>query len=227
MIISHQYLEDGGPVYAETNIYSFIVEPWNSISSLAIVIPAIYWAAKLKFNYKDYPFLFYSIPLLILGGLGSTLYHAFRNSEWLLYMDVFPTAVLTLSVGIYFWNKILKNWWQTAFIIIPITIFRISLFELIKGELAVNLSYFITGTLIFLPILIYLIKHNFRYSYSIIMSCALLSIALYFREIDLYSQGFIPIGTHFIWHILSGIGAYYLGEYLYLLKKEELIQNLH
>lgn len=222
-----QYLPDGGPVYAETNIDAFISEPWNAITSLAIVFPAVYWAIRLKFNFKDYTFIYFSIPLLIAGGLGSLLYHAFRSSVWLLYMDVLPTALLTFCVGVYFWVRLFKKWYYALLIVIPITIIRLFLLFYLDGEFAVNLSYFITGTLIFLPVLIYLFRHSFRYAFNIFISVLFLVFSLYFREIDRMSISSLPMGTHFLWHIFSGIGAYFLGNYLYLIRREELHNQLH
>lgn len=218
----YQYLPDGGPVYAETDLSSFIVEPWNAVSSLAIVLPAVYWAFKLNFKYKRFPFIFYAIPLLILGGVGSTLYHAFRNSIWLLVMDVAPTALLTFSIGVYFWIRVLPKWWHALLLILPATALRIGVFEVLSGELAVNISYLITGILIFLPVILNLIKQNFRYFTSIFISVMMLSASLVFRETDMRSKDLLPMGTHFLWHLLSGIGAFYLGKYLYQIRNEEL-----
>jgi len=222
-----QYLPDGGPVYAETNIDAFISEPWNAISSLAIVFPAVYWAIRLKFNFKDYQFIYLSIPLLIAGGLGSLLYHAFRSSVWLLYMDVLPTALLTFFVGIYFWLRLFKKWYFVFLIITPITIVRLYLLFNLDGEFAVNLNYLITGSLIFLPVLIYLFRHSFRYALNIFVSVFFLILSLYFREIDQISVTSLPMGTHFLWHIFSGIGAYFLANYLYLIRHEELNNQRH
>jgi hemolysin III len=227
MSYTDHYLPDGGPLYAETNLTMIVPEPWNAISSLAIVFPAVYWAVRLKFNYRNYPFLFFGIPLLILGGLGSTFYHAFRASSFLLYMDVVPTAILTLSVSIYFWIKVLPKWWQTILILLPVTILRFTLFDYLPGEMAVNIGYFITGTLIFLPVLIYLIRKNFRYFYSILISVTFLSISLVFREMDMRVVEFLPMGSHFLWHLFSGVGAFFLAKYLYLLRHEELLLKLH
>ena len=85
---------DGGPIYVETDLSHFIAETWNALSSLAILLPAVYWGFKLPGNIKKYYFIYYCIPLLFLGGLGSMLFHAFRTSGWLLIMDVFPTVIL-------------------------------------------------------------------------------------------------------------------------------------
>ena len=146
-----QVPQDGGPVYAETDMSGWIAEPWNAVSSLALVIPAVIWAIKLKGNWKRYTFIYYSVPLLVAGGTGSLLYHASRESTWLLYLDVLPTAILTISVGIYFWWKLLKNWFYVLAIVVPITAFRIYLLLYHTSEASVNLSYFLAGVAIFLP----------------------------------------------------------------------------
>jgi len=56
--------KDGGPLYAETDMTHFIAEPWNAISSLAIALPSVYWAFKLKWNIKQFGFIYFLIPLL-------------------------------------------------------------------------------------------------------------------------------------------------------------------
>ncbi len=69
-------MTDGGPYYTETNPANFIVEPWNAISSLLYLLPAIYWATKIRKHIRENSFVAFCVPLLILGGLGSTFFHA-------------------------------------------------------------------------------------------------------------------------------------------------------
>ena len=213
---------DGGPIYAETDLTAFISEPWNAISSLAIVLPAIYWAFRLKWRIKEFSFLYYLMPLLFLGGTGSLLFHAFRSSPFLLWMDVLPTAIVTLSVSVYFWDKILPRRWQVASVVIPFTFIRFAVFDFYSGQFAVNLNYLITGFLIFFPILFYLSKQRYNHFSSILVSVIFLSLSLIMRRVDYSFAEWIPMGSHFLWHIFSGIGAFYLAKYLYLIRKDEL-----
>jgi len=213
---------DGGPIYAETDLTAFISEPWNALSSLAIALPSVYWAIKLKWNVQEHGFLYFLMRLLFLGGTGSMLYHAFRTSRFLLWMDVLPTAIATLSVGIYFWSKLLPKKWQVASIVIPFTFLRFAIFDYVPGQLAMNLSYFLTGFLIFFPIIFYEIKHQFKHLIPILISVVALSISLIFRRIDYSVAELIPMGSHFLWHIFSGIGAFYLAKYIYLIRLDEL-----
>lgn len=216
---------DGGPFYAETDLSILFSEPWNAISSMAIVLPAVYWAVKLKGNVKNFSFIFYCVPLLILGGMGSTLFHAFRNSEYLLWMDVFPTAILMFSVGVYFWLKIIPNWWGTVSIVVPGTILRYATYEVFPEEVAVNVSYFIAGTIVFFPLIFYLVKTGFEKGSFIILSVLFLILSLVFREMDHRVTHILPMGSHFLWHIFSGIGAFFLAKYLYHIRIKELIRS--
>ena len=220
---------DGGPIYKETlgSGDFWFYEPWNAISSLAIVLPALYWAFVLKDRrFKDFMFMWYCIPLLILGGTGSTLFHGFRNSSWLLWLDVMPTAILTMSIGVLFWVRYTKNWFFTAGLFLSSFAGRIFAYELLPGHTATNLAYFITGTLIFLPILLYLHRIKWLGLKWIIFSVVFLIISLLFREIDKYDIFNLPMGTHFLWHLFSGVGAYFLARFLYVVRVAELENKL-
>lgn len=218
-------LGDGGPIYTETNPDYVIVEPWNAISSLMIVIPAVIWLFKIRSQFKDYRFLVYAIPFMVLGGTGSTLFHAFRVSRFFLFMDVLPTAILTLSLSIYFWIKVFNKWWYVFFVVIASFATRFVLFGNVSQHLAINISYAITGVITGLPLLIILFKTNYYKLNYVIITIIFFILALLFRELDTYSIAFLPMGTHFLWHTFTGIGAYYILAYLYYFRKQELESN--
>lgn len=206
---------DGGQVYAETDMSRFIVEPWNAISSLFILFPAIYWGIKLRGKYLEYPFITFCIPLLFLGGLGSTLFHAFRSSRFLLLLDITPTAILTLALAIYFWVKVLPSRWWIIPVIGSGVGLRIWIFQTMEGQASANASYAVSGIMLFIPTLLLLYKTKLAYSYFIFFSLGLFVLALIFRQTDNLQQNLLPMGTHFLWHILTGLGAFFLAEYLY------------
>ncbi len=213
-------MPDGGPVYAETNPDWLIVEPWNGISSLFILLPAIIWLWKIRKEWRGHKFLLACIPFLFLGGLGSTLFHAFRSSYFLLLMDVLPTAILTLLIGIYLWIRVLPHW-SYIFLVFAISIgMRLLTFEILSPHTATNINYVITGITLFIPLIIILKRTRFNRSASIFVSITALAISLAFRELDARASiQFLPMGTHFLWHIFSGIGAYFLADYLFYFSK--------
>lgn len=218
----HLQISDGGQFYHETNPENIIVEPWNAFSSLFIALPAVYWAFKTHREIDKYRFLWFCIPLMFLNGMGSTLFHAFRISVFFLWMDVFPAAVLTLGVSLYFWYKVLKNPWLVVFIVLPLFLSRYLAHEVFDPQVAVNVSYAVGGTLLFLPIVIYLRMNRYHYAADIFLSIGCLITALVFRTIDKMELLPLAMGTHFLWHVFSGIGGHYLAKYLYKMKQDEI-----
>ncbi len=208
-------LPDGGTIYQETDTSRWIVEPWNAVSSLFILLPAVYWAIKLRGKFREYPFITFCIPLLFLGGLGSTLFHAFRSSSLLLLLDVTPTAILTLALAAYFWAKVLPHWWWALLIVGGTLLLRVWLRFTIPTQTGLNISYAISGSIIFIPTLLLLYETRLAYSQYIFISVLFFSLSLFFRYSDDWQPPLLPVGTHFLWHIFSGVGAFFLAEYLY------------
>jgi hemolysin III len=207
---------DGGVWYAETHLEHTLVEPWNAFSSLAFLIPVIYWAFRLKGRYQQNRFLTGCMPLLALGGIGSTVYHAFRNSQYFLMMDVLPITLLTLAVSLYIWWKVLPHWSYVAILGVFILGLRFLTSKLLSGQHAINISYTIIGVMMFLPALILLFKTAYRGLLVISMATLFFIISLIFRKIDA-PFAFLPMGTHWLWHICCTIGVFFLAEYLYII----------
>jgi hemolysin III len=216
-----QRMADGGPVYFETNPEHFIVEPWNALSSLLYMLPALIFIWRLRGRFTDYKFLLYAAILTILGSLGSTLFHAFRTSIFFLVLDVLPVAILTLSLSIYFWIKVFPKWWHMLFILIPIMGLRFFLFNHLPDHLAINLSYALTGLMVILPLIVLYIKRLQVNPVFLIYTLLAFGLALRFREMDTWPKQPLPMGTHFLWHAFSGVGTWFILTFLYHFRQQE------
>lgn len=214
------YPSDGGPIYRETFLGhpdDFLAEPWNAITSLFIVLPGLYWLWRLRGQYRAYMVLTFCIPLLIAGGIGSTLYHAFRSTPGFLYLDFVPPLLLTLTLSVYLWKRVLGSWWMTIAVILGSFAVRALAYVLFQEQkqLVINISYGLNGLTFLLPLLIVLIRSRFRDAGWIIGAMVFLALALAFRQLDDVRPPIFHIGTHFLWHILTGFGGFALAEYLY------------
>ncbi|MBN3036218.1 MAG: hypothetical protein JW861_11575 [Bacteroidales bacterium] len=218
-------LPDGGPLYTETDLDRMLAEPWNAFSSMLIVIPAVYWAIRLKGLYGQYRFLTFCLPLVITGGLGSALFHAFRVSRFFLFMDIIPAALMTLSVGIYFWYKLLGRWHWVAGIIALSFALRWLIFSNLSRHTAINLSYAVSGVLIALPLLVVLFRTKGYGFHIAVITIGLFMIALLFRELDPKPVSWLPMGSHFLWHAFSGAGAYFMLLFLFRFRQKELLSG--
>lgn len=215
-------LPDGGPHYTETDLSQFIVEPWNAFSSLLYLIPVIYFLILLRGEYKNNKILLVSMPFLAIGGIGSTLFHAFRQSKYLLYMDFVPIIILGIIISVFFWYKILGHKVLVACIIILSFLLRMAVMNIFSGHLAININYFISGCMMFVPALIILLKTRYRAVQHLLASISLFIISLYFRAADANPHLPFEFGVHWLWHLFSAAGALFLAFYIYYINKIEL-----
>lgn len=223
MFLGPEQITDGGPWYAETHITdNLIVEPWNAFSSLVIAAPAVYFLWKIRKEPMNYGFLLAAIPFLFLNGIGSTLFHGFRSSRFFLLMDFMPALILTLMITVYFWGKVLPKWWMSLAVVTPVIFMRFGIFNFLPGQAGINTSYTISGIAFLLPVFLILRKYQFQKSMNIIVGALCFILAIYFRQVDQDFTHIVPFGTHFLWHIFSGIGAYLLADYLYFIRSQEL-----
>jgi len=209
-----QTIRDGGAFYAETNVNNLLVEPWNAISSLAFLLPVFYWLYRLRGQYATYWEITWSLPFLFLGGLGSTLYHAFRASVWLILMDALPVFLLTVALSIYFWRRVLGTWLYTLILFVGFILLQYFLFRFL-GRGGINLQYFGRGVLLFLPMVIELRRINFKNADLLFIAIGFFILALIFRTLDKEAVYIMAMGSHWLWHLSTVAGVFYLSEFMY------------
>ncbi len=217
LLLQKLFLPDGLPfdAYAETNAAHFIMEPWNTLTSLFFLIPVFYWLIKLKGQYKDYPIVMWSLPFLAMNGIGSALFHAFHISTFFLALDVLPILLLILVLTTYFWHEILKSWLWAILLVLGIIVAHIFLYMYVKAPLSVNLGYLIRGTGLFFPFVVILYKIKFQYALQAILGILFFIVALFFRTYDKEYIHYLYMGSHFLWHICTTIGVYFISDFIY------------
>jgi len=219
-------IADFGPVYAETANApgEFIIEPFNAWSSILIALPAIYWAWRLRGQYKQYWFLTLCMPFLFLNGLGSTLFHATRSSNILLLMDFLPAAIVTLAVTIYLWARVLRKWYWTTLVSVGLFFLRGLAASMFDPPLSINVGYAVGGLGFLIPLIILLVRMKGKGTGIITATFLAFAAALFFREADPWPEvtAVLPMGTHFLWHTATGVGGFLLGLFLYTLETEQI-----
>lgn len=223
-------LVDGGPVYTETtleHLNNLVVEPWNAYSSLFFLLPPLYWGLKLRGKYKAYPFITFCLPFLVMGGLGSTLFHAFRTSRWLLIMDFMPIIIITLALTIYFWAKALGRWSYTVFVVIAMVGLMLPVWMFVPAPYKINISYFTRGVFMFSPMLMVLTKTRYANAKVLFIAILCFLAALACRQFDHLTivKSVMPMGIHWLWHLFTVVGAFFLAEYVYRFVNMEKARN--
>lgn len=209
---------DGGPVYAETNLNRFIVEPWNTITAVLFLFVAVYWFLKIRQDLKSHRFLFAMDILLAIGGVGGSIYHAFRMSRVFILMDWMPIMVIMFAMSFYFFIRSTGKWWPSIVLFLGIMIINGLSFSYFRRNmenmnLAISISYTLMGIATIVPLVYNLIKTKMHKSLFFFLSLGSLLIAITSRSLDEYVN--LSIGTHFLWHIFGAVGTFFIFYYLY------------
>lgn len=217
---------DSGPIYAETDVSRFIVEPFNAVSAAIFVLIPLYWFLRVGGEYRRHLFVTVALPFLLIGGVGGTLYHAFRSSEVWLLMDWLPIALLSLAASGYFLTKVLGSWRKALLIIFGVFVLQGALmysagkWQLVPPHIAVNANYAMLGAVILAPLVWLLVKTKFRNAAFPALALAAFAAALFCRIADRWDPlmiGQYTAGTHFLWHVFGALACNFILAYLYRL----------
>jgi hypothetical protein len=198
-----------------------IHEPWNAYSSLFFFIPVIFWLIYLRGKYRTYGIITALLPLLFLNGLGSTLFHAFRASNWFLLLDWLPAALMTLILSIYFWHRITHKVWKAIGVVLGFYALAFTMVKVLSQQTGLSgpsIGYFFTGAAFLVPVIIDLKRNQWKHAGLYLLSLLFLVLALFFRILDYPTPNpfmWLPQGTHFLWHVTSSLAVFTLGFYIY------------
>jgi hypothetical protein len=196
-----------GPVYCEDLSATpgvFPVEPMNTISNGVIILfglAGLYFVRKRDPRAWD---LYLLSMLTVFTGIGSGMWHGFRDAQWLFWEAT--SGLIFLFVFIFCWARRLWSFPGAAvFLGAFYAGFRLSqpYWGMVQRWVAIAPIVVIAS--------LALIAGTWRHSREaaayggVALACALTGLT--FRSIDLAVCSTIPFGTHFLWHsFLSGAG---------------------
>lgn len=205
------------------------MEPFNTASNLIFLAIVIYWSLKLfrkeELSKRFKTYLTFSMPVLFIGYVGGTIYHATRSHSIWLLLDFIPILVLALITAFYCWRRLRLSYPIVILFLIGLIViprFAISSF-LDQSGLSISLSYFILSLSVSLPVILFEYKNKFQTLKPFLLALGLVMVALCFRIADnsnLVAEN-ISIGTHWLWHSFGAFGCHAL--ILYLKKSEGLV----
>jgi hypothetical protein len=210
-------VKDGGPVYAETDMTRPLPEPWNGFSSLSFVVAGIWWLIVLSRRLRENMALAVCMAVLVINGIGSTLFHALRTSKYFLMMDWMPIMLLGLLLIFYLWSRALGRWWLSL-IVVPVLWF--GLFSLrtlvdLPQQASISVGYGLMALTVVVPLVIHLIRTQGRHLKWMLLGGVMYGLGMFFRVADTWWVDVLPMGTHFLWHLFNGLGAAAVTAYVY------------
>jgi hemolysin III len=130
-------------------------------------------------------------------------------------MDAIPIVILVVGISIWMWLKVLPKNIQILWVLL--IFFGLTFLSLVflSGQDRISASYFFRGWMLLLPCYLFLRQTKFRNSGRLFTAITFFALALLFRFLDEKVEiTFMPWGTHWLWHVSTAFGAYFLGEYL-------------
>lgn len=187
---------------------ALLAEPINALTNL--VYPLMdFFAYKLLKDKRVKAKEFLALPwLLSIVGIGSFLYHTARNPITLIFdalpLFIFILYALFLTLKELFQSKLIALTILLGFVVLEIILSIYVPREFLNGSVR-----HITAIIFILFLSIFIIR---RYGNKTLKPLAyiigLYASAIVFRSIDLAICPFIPIGTHFLWHVLGAFAGY-------------------
>lgn len=186
--------------YCERMDPGFWAEPVNAITNLAFLLAALVMWPRVRGMGRVLCAILFAI------GVGSFLFHTFAT-QWAGAADVAPIVLFVLTYvfaanrdfwGLPFWPAL-----GLTALFLPYAALTIPLFDGL-GWLGSSAAYAPVPLLI----LIYAVLLRRRApatARGLAIGGALLVLSLTARTVDLPMCETLPLGTHFLWHVLNGI----------------------
>lgn len=213
-----QEVRDSGPIYKETIMDRFPVEPFNTFSNLVFLATIIYFTYLIHKSSKRHWFLRACMPVFFIGYVGGTIYHATRSAEIWLLMDWVPIVLLCLACAVYFVGRAPTTWINKVILVAIIIILNVlpRVVDLPRGY-GVSVGYVGTAAAVVLPIAMYGRYTQWRSFKYVILAVISFLVAVAFRTMDrFFNVDFLYMGTHWLWHTMGGVAVFFLMYFIYL-----------
>lgn len=194
-------------LYCERSGAALLAEPINALTNLAFLVAAgvAFWQWHRRGG-KDFPVLGL-ILILTLIGMGSLLFHIFATRAAML-ADVIPIALFVFGYFFLVLRRFLRLELVPALVILAAFIALSQSLPFFVSPDALNGSFEYLLPLAALIVLGFFTPGRMRRQ-GLLAAAALFAVSLAFRTIDNTVCASIPLGTHFIWHLLNA-GVLYL-----------------
>lgn len=190
--------------YCERLDPGYWAEPVNAVTNAAFLIAAfIMWRRVRR---QNMPLALAMVAILAAIGVGSYLFHT-HAQVWSALMDVVP-ILLFILVYIFAINRDVWNMRTSRALLltvgfVPYAAATIPVFQWVPG-LGGSAAYAPVPLLIL--IYAWLLRHRaFETARGLAIGACILIASIFFRSLDLPVCSALPLGTHFMWHILNAI----------------------
>jgi hypothetical protein len=187
--------------YCERTDFSYWSEPINAATNLAFIIAAlVLWRRS-----TGVPMARVLSVILFATGLGSFLFHT-HATLWASVADVVPIGIFILTY-LFVVNRdmVPMGGWLAAFATALFIPFAAVLVPVLNQIPFIAISNFYWTVPILLALYAVLMRRKPGIAQGFLIGAALLCLSITIRSLDEILCDVIPVGTHFVWHLLNGV----------------------
>lgn len=193
-------------LYCERVGPAFWAEPFNAVSNLAFLVAAYFaWRLARGTQMLNAP-VWWLIALILAIGVGSFLFHTLATVRAMV-ADVTPILLFQLSfLWIYVGTVMQRRRTAQGLAVGGLVAMLL---------LSAPLYRYAAGSPVYLPALFVLLTlgvHHVRRAAAgrplLLWAAAVLALSLTARTLDPLLCARVPVGTHFLWHLLNGVVLY-------------------
>ena len=193
--------------YCERVDFSFWAEPLNAVTNVSFIIAALLCLNMTVRRNREEVYTFALCAILFVIGVGSFLFHTFAT-RWAGLADGLP---ILLFILVYV-HAATRRFVGAGHITSGLAVVGVFLFASIFPGLWARVLPSINGSETYVSVLLviigyamFLARRGHPAATGLVATAALLSLSLTFRSIDEVVCSALPIGTHFMWHVLNGL----------------------
>lgn len=193
-------------LYCERTGPGLLAEPVNAVTNLAFLLAALAsWRLASRRGVLS-PDIWLLTGLMAAIGIGSGLFHTFATG-WSRALDVLPILLFQVAYLWVYGRRIIgmgTGWLVTAATIL-----------VAAGMFGRQFPELLNGSLIYAPAVVLLLSlGTYHYRHAAVQPVLLLQatgvflLSLTMRTTDQAVCPYLPLGTHFFWHLFNGLLVY-------------------
>jgi len=196
--------------YCERVAQGLFGEPLNALSNLAFFAAAAYGLVVARRQHSGLAVWLLAWLVGVIGA-GSLLFHTFAN-RWSMLADVVPITIFIYAYFAFALRRFVGLSWPATVLLLGVLLAANVVMAYLTPPGLLN------GSIAYLPALLAAIAmalvlraRNHPAYFHLSTAAIIFAFSLAFRTADRVACHAIPIGTHFVWHLLN---ALVLGLYL-------------
>jgi hypothetical protein len=183
-------------------------EPVNAVTNLAFIVAAVVgWRAFARRGGDDLA-IAWLVVVVTAVGIGSFLFHTVAT-VWAAFADVLPITIFILSyLALVLRRGFRLPWWAA----LALTVVFLPVSSAVEAGVGAAVGDALGGSEGYLPALAALVvcgawlaRRGDGLGRPLLAAAGIFAVSLTFRTLDMPLCPLIPLGTHFLWHLLNGV----------------------